>query len=298
MTMVTLDQHCAPPVGGTSRSGEAGPCDDERAHRARMWLGSLAFTAGCALVTSACGAESSALYSGASPAPAMSVMSAQPTPERPGLGTTFGEARESPVQHVPFTRASDAPLAEARLFYDDAAGIAGHAEYLGAVPRPLALQPFGEGLSIAVVDAHGRTLPGFTAAGRTLVVGELGTRYEIVVHDSTPVRFEIVASVDGLDVIDGRPAGRGRRGYIVDPGGTLVIDGFRTSEQEVAAFRFGRVADSYAAQTSPRGDRDVGVIGVAIFGEQGAAWSPDEMEERDSAEPFPGGQREYARPPG
>jgi hypothetical protein len=271
----------------------AGPFDEERARRARVWLGSLAFIAGGALVASGCGAESSAYYGGSSPSP---VMRAEPTPERPGLGTTFGEARDSPVQHVAFTRASDAPLAEARLFYDDAAGIAGHAEYLGAVPRPLALEPFGDGLSIALVDARGRTLPGFAAAGRTLVIGELGTRYEIVVHDSTPVRFEIVASVDGLDVIDGRPAGRARRGYIVDAGGTLVIDGFRTSEQEVAAFRFGRVADSYSAQASPRGDRDVGVIGVAIFGEQGAVWSPGEMERRDTAESFPG-ERGYAVPP-
>ena len=273
--------------------------DLERAHRARGWLGSLAFTS-AALVAAGCGAESSAYYGAAPPSVAMQ---GQPTPERPGLGTTFGEARESPIRHVSFTRASDAPLTEARLFYDDAAGIAGHAEYLGAVPRPLALEPFGDGdgLSIALVDERGRTLPGFNAAGRTLVVGEMGTRYEIVVHDATPARFEIVASVDGLDVIDGRPAGRGRRGYIVDPGGTLVIDGFRTSEQEVAAFRFGRVADSYAAQTSPRGDRDVGVIGVAIFGEQGATWSPDDMERRDTAQPFPAGGRgeyEYSRPPG
>jgi hypothetical protein len=65
---------------------------------------------------------------------------------------------------------------------------------------------------------------------------------------------------------------------------------------QVAAFRFGRVADSYAARTSPRGDRDVGVIGVAIFGERGAEWSPGELERRDSAEPFPD-SRGYAVPP-
>jgi hypothetical protein len=219
-----------------------------------------------------------------------------PTADRPGLGTTFGESRYDPVHLVTFTRASDTPLAEARLFYDDAAGVAAHAEYVGASPHPIGLDPLGDGISIALVDDRGRTLPGFTAADRTLVVGELGSRYSIVVHDATPARFEIVAAVDGLDVIDGRPADRARRGYIVDAGGTLVIDGFRTSETEVAAFRFGRVADSYAAQTSPRGDRDVGVIGVAIFGELGATWSPDDIERRDTAEPFPA-DRPYAAPP-
>jgi hypothetical protein len=113
------------------------------------------------------------------------------------------------------------------------------------------------------------------------------------VRNGTTARFEIVASVDGLDVIDGKPADPNRRGYIVDPHDTLVIDGFRTSDSDVAAFRFGRVADSYAAQTS--GDRNVGVVGLAIFSERGAVWTPAELSRRDSADPFPA--RGYAVPP-
>jgi hypothetical protein len=131
------------------------------------------------------------------------------------------------------------------------------------------------------------------------VVGEDGARYRIVIRNATTARFEVVASVDGLDVIDGHPANPERRGYIVDPHDSLVIDGFRTSDRDVAAFRFGKVADSYAARTS--GDRDVGVIGLAIFAERGATWSHeprydrDEVERRDTADPFPG--RGYAQPP-
>jgi hypothetical protein len=152
----------------------------------------------------------------------------------------------------------------------------------------------GDGsLSVALVDEGGRTLPGYGAGNRTLVIGEDGERYRIVIHNATPVRFEVVASVDGLDVIDGKPADPNRRGYLVDPHDDLVIDGFRTSSSEVAAFRFGKVADSYAARTS--GDRNVGVVGLAIFAEQGARWSPGELQRRDSADPFP--NRGYAAPP-
>ena len=112
-------------------------------------------------------------------------------------------------------------------------------------------------------------------------------------RNATTARFEVVASVDGLDVIDGKPADPNRRGYIVDPHDTLVIDGFRTSDAQVAAFRFGRVADSYAAQTS--GDRNVGVVGLAIFAERGAVWIAREIGLRDTADPFPA--RGYATPP-
>src|SRR3569623_908698 len=71
--------------------------------------------------------------------------------------------------------------------------------------------------AVAPVDDAGRTLPGLSAGGRTLIVGEDNQRYRIVVRNGTTARFEVVASVDGLDVIDGKPADPKRRGYIVDP---------------------------------------------------------------------------------
>jgi hypothetical protein len=179
------------------------------------------------------------------------------------------------------------------LHYNDAQGVQAHAAYLGTRPQPLEAFAGDGSLSVALVDDGGRTMPGLTAGGRALIIGEDGARYRIVVRNGTTARFEVVASVDGLDVIDGKAADPNRRGYIVDPRGVLVIDGFRTSDQEVAAFRFGKVAESYAAQTG--GDRSVGVVGLAIFSERGAVWTPAELGRRDTADPFP--SRGYATPP-
>jgi hypothetical protein len=216
-----------------------------------------------------------------------------PAPDRPGLGTTWGEQVSAPISFSPFVRASSRPWAEALLHYNDAQGVGAHASYLGTAPQPLEVFAGDGSISIALVDEAGRTLPGYHAGGRALVVGNDGARYRIVVRNGTSARFEVVASVDGLDVIDGSPADPNRRGYLVDPHGVLVIDGFRTSDSSVAAFRFGKVADSYAAQTS--GDRNVGVVGFAIFAERGAVWTPAELGRRDTANPFP--QRGYAAPP-
>ena len=217
----------------------------------------------------------------------------EPVPDRPGLGTTFGEQVYAPISFAPFVRASPTAWAEVLLHYNDARGVGAHAEYLGTQPRPLEIYAGDGSLSVALVDDAGRTLPGLQASGRTLIVGADGERYKIVVRNATTARFEIVASVDGLDVIDGKPADPNRRGYIVDPHDVLVIDGFRTSDANVAAFRFGRVAESYAARTS--GDRNVGVVGLAIFAERGAVWTPAELHRRDTANPFP--SRGYATPP-
>jgi hypothetical protein len=125
-------------------------------------------------------------------------------------------------------------------------------------------------------------------------VGRAGERYSIVLSNRTDRRFEAVATVDGLDVINGQPGTLSNRGYLLEPHATLAIDGFRQSDDTVAAFRFGKVVDSYAAQTGSA--RDVGVIGVAFFAERGDTAREDEARLRETATPFPGDGR-YARPP-
>lgn len=215
--------------------------------------------------------------------------------ERPGLGTVWGESVSSHVQVKPFVRETGSPFAAIAVHYNDAGGVEAQTRYLGAYAlRPVrAFTPHG-GISVALTDEHGNLLAGGEANGRTLVVGQHGRRYNIIVDNRTGGRYELVAAVDGLDVIDGRPADLVKRGYIIEPYSSVVIDGFRQSNSSVAAFRFGRVGESYAARTS--GDRNVGVIGVAFFSERGSQWTSDELYRRDTANPFPG-DRSYARPP-
>src|SRR5438445_13771092 len=86
-------------------------------------------------------------------------------------------------------------------------------------------------------------------------------------------RFEAVGTVDGLDVINGKSGTLDNRGYVLLPFATLEIEGFRTSTNAVAAFRFAAVADSYAAQTGSA--RNVGVIGIAFFTERGDTFIPE-----------------------
>jgi hypothetical protein len=149
-------------------------------------------------------------------------------------------------------------------------------------------------VSIALRDQSGRLLPGLIVGDRWFAVGEEGRRYSIVVRNRSNFRLEAVLSVDGLDVIDGRPASVRKRGYIIDPRRTLVVEGFRQSTEEVAAFRFGPVRESYA-QEKYHNTRNVGVIGIAIFNERGTfPWTDREVKRRLRANPFPG---RFATPP-
>lgn len=212
--------------------------------------------------------------------------------ERPGLGTRFGEQVASPVVHRAFERASGEPFAQVALYYNDERGVAEQGWFRAGGLEPIrATTPRG-GIAVTVIDERGVALPGAMAGGRVYVVGRDGQRYRIAIENETGGRYEVVGSVDGLDVVDGRPAGFHKRGYVLAPHATLVIDGFRTSADAVAAFRFGSVADSYAARTGSA--RNVGVIGLAFFSEAGSPWTTDELRRRETADPFPG---RYTSPP-
>lgn len=139
-------------------------------------------------------------------------------------------------------------------------------------------------ISVGLQGEDGAWLPAQETGGwprARHVTGEAGGRYAIVVRNDTAARVEVVASVDGLDVMSGRPASLRKRGYALGPGETYAIEGFRVSADEVVAFRFSSVAQSYAAQSGGP-TRNVGVIGVAAFTEK-----HPEAERRLQADPYP-----------
>ncbi len=222
--------------------------------------------------------------------------------DRPGLATQWGEQRFSRVTTSPFVRADNMqPFAMTTLFYNDPDGIAAMSDTHGGARHHMRRFPVGAGhVELGLRDGSGRFLTGFEANGRNFVTGIAGRRYTIVVKNHSPGRIEAVVSVDGLDVVDGKPASFNKRGYLIDAHGDLEIEGFRTSTTEVAAFRFGSVRDSYAQKK--HGDaRNVGVIGLAVFHERGDsphAWgnppAHGEVVQRDNANPFP---QQFASPP-
>ena len=120
--------------------------------------------------------------------------------------------------------------------------------------------------TVEVVDGNGRKLASYGQGGQVWVLGQMGDRYAIRIRNSSGERIEAVVSVDGRDAIDGKSASWQKRGYLVQPWGEILVDGFRVSNQDVAAFRFSSISDSYASRTGSA--RDVGVIGVAIFRER------------------------------
>ena len=142
---------------------------------------------------------------------------------------------------------------------------------LRAVAALIACLPF-PAVATSAVDVEirdrktGTVLPIYWHDGERHVAGEPGREYEIRLRNRAGGRVLAVTSVDGVNVITGKTASPSQSGYVLDPWGLVDIDGWRKSMDQVAAFYFTALPDSYAARTG-RPD-NVGVIGVALFRER------------------------------
>lgn len=141
----------------------------------------------------------------------------------------------------------------------------------------------GNLVDVDIVDrSQNELLPVYEQRGTAWVAGRPGSRYAVRLSNRSAARVMVVLSVDGINAVTGETAGLGQVGYVLMPGQSTEITGWRKSLTEAAAFYFTALPDSYAARTD-RPD-NVGVIGVAVFRER---QREPEVSRRssDSAEP-------------
>ncbi len=125
----------------------------------------------------------------------------------------------------------------------------------------------GSLVDLSVVSRpDGRPLQTYAYRGQNWIAGNPGERYAVRLRNRTGARVLAVLSVDGINAVTGETADPSQGGYVLDPYESAEITGWRKSLQEVAAFYFTALPDSYAARTD-RPD-NVGVIGVAVYREK------------------------------
>lgn len=118
-----------------------------------------------------------------------------------------------------------------------------------------------------ILNANGQPLRHVLHNNQMYVEVPPSGEYSIRLTNNSPQRKMAVLSVDGINAISGDTAGFTGQGYVLDAWNSITVKGFLRSNSECARFTFGRVENSYSAQTG-RGTSNVGVIGVAVFGEK------------------------------
>lgn len=102
--------------------------------------------------------------------------------------------------------------------------------------------------------------------GAVWIEGREGNNYTVDIRNNTNRRALFIVSIDGLDVIEGQPAGPTSQGYVIGPHETISIPGWKLNNQEAAEFFFSRSRDSYVNAIGGT-TTNTGVIGAMIFSE-------------------------------
>jgi hypothetical protein len=104
--------------------------------------------------------------------------------------------------------------------------------------------------------------------GKVFVEAKQGSEYSIEIKNNAWKRILAVCSVDGLDILNGKPAVQDGPGYVINGLNSSKFDGFRVSDATVAKFVFDYKGSSYAASKGDGSEKNVGVVGIRLFEEK------------------------------
>lgn len=183
------------------------------------------------------------------------VSSVEETAESERLGTKWGDDVDSKVKTVDLRRINDEPIEQMEIRYADKA-------YPGRVINSMSLLAGQVDFSAATDTGY---LPLYRNDGSYYLRGQAGQAYSLVYRNNSAKTYEIVASVDGLNVLNGNAASRYDRGYVLRPNSHLMIEGFRKNQNSVASFTFSAPGDAYAANTAAGSISNTGVIGTTVY---------------------------------
>jgi hypothetical protein len=103
--------------------------------------------------------------------------------------------------------------------------------------------------------------------GSVWIEGREGNNYTIDLRNNTPQQALFIVSVDGLDILEGKPAGVESKGYVVGANSSISIPGWKINGSEAAEFYFSRSRDSYVNSIGGN-TTNTGVIGTLVFSEK------------------------------
>lgn len=129
-------------------------------------------------------------------------------------------------------------------------------------------------MSVQVI-VNNKPIAVYNHESKNYVEGRKGSEFSIKITNPFNYRVSAVLSVDGISVIDGKPASDKSQGYLLQAYGSITIPGWTLDNTEVAKFIFNSKEKSYAALSDDNSVSNVGVIGCLFFKEKAPVISND-----------------------
>ena len=135
------------------------------------------------------------------------------------------------------------------------------------------------------IVVNGKPLKEYYHEGKTYIEGKNKTEFSLRIKNNGSAKIVAIPSVDGLSAMNGKIASFNSGGYVINGYDSMIIDGWRKSDKEVARFYFSDPEDSYSQR---KGDgNNLGIIGVAVFQEKHDIQKDFEELKREMDKKFP-----------
>lgn len=116
------------------------------------------------------------------------------------------------------------------------------------------------------VLVNGQSVREYCKNNKIYIEGKNSSNYSIKIKNNGFKKILAIPTVDGLSILNGKEASHNSPGYIIEGYNSITIDGWRTSNDNIAKFYFTNPEDSYRRKIDKK--NNLGIIGVVIFREK------------------------------
>lgn len=141
----------------------------------------------------------------------------------------------------------------------------------GKEPTPVNVESMAQSEVVArnfdlEILVGGRPLDEYYARSKNYVEAIPGAEYEVRVRNPFPFRVAVALSVDGLNTIDARRTSAWNASkWVIEPYGTISINGWQMSSERARRFYFTSEQDSYGAKLGQTSN--LGLVSAVFFRE-------------------------------
>ena len=116
------------------------------------------------------------------------------------------------------------------------------------------------------ITVNDRSVFEYQHQGDTFIEGRKGSTFKLTFYNHSSNKVLVVPAVDGLSVLDGKPAGPDSPGLVVQAGSSAMIPGWMVDQTQASQFVFADRESSYARGIDST-TTNTGVIGFLVYGE-------------------------------
>ena len=178
-------------------------------------------------------------------------------PELEQTGPIWGDGAEKQEEYMDVARISpESPSSVGAIYYS------------ATPPKGTVVETpaFAQGrISVKIINKEGKIIPIIQSGGDYYIQSVRGEPYTVYFENISNTGYEVVMTADGIDSISGKDGRYSNPGYVLFPGSSMKVKGFRQTRSDYKPFIFYEKLSPYLKGSNEGSDANIGVIGFALF---------------------------------